>query len=79
MSAAEDPIAIIIECERVRKVRQAGAAGAGLGGSIAVAAVAVYTNTNLLSAAVADFALRWAIAIGLVATVLGALYLGVRS
>jgi hypothetical protein len=79
MSAAEDPIVIIIERERVRKVRQAGAAGAGLGGSIAVAAVAVYTNTNLLSAAVAEFALRWAIAIGLLATVLAALYLGVRS
>lgn len=79
MSAAEEPIVIIIERERVRKVRQAGAAGAGLGGVGSIAAVAVYTNTNLLSAAVAEYALRWAIAIGLVATVLAALYLGVRS
>jgi hypothetical protein len=79
MSAAEDPIAIIIERERVRKVRQAGAAGARLGGSIAVAAVAVYTNVNLLSVAVAEYALRWAIAIGLLVAVLAALYLGVRS
>ena len=79
MSAAEDPIVIIIERERVRKVRQAGAAGAGLGGVVAVAAVAVYTNVNLLSVAVAEYALRWAIAIGLLVAVLTALYLGVRS
>jgi hypothetical protein len=79
MSAAEDPIVIIIERERVRKVRQAGAAGAGLGGVGSIAAVAVYTNTNLLSAAVAEFAFRWAIAIGLLAAVFAALYLGVRS
>ena len=79
MSAAEEPIVIIIERERVRKVRQAGAAGAGLGGVGSIAAVAVYTNTNLLSAAVAEYALRWAIAIGLLAAVCAALYLGVRS
>ena len=79
MSAAEDPIVIIIERERVRKVRQAGSAGAGLGGVGSIAAVAVYTNVNLLSVAVAEYALRWAIAIGLLVAVLAALYLGVRS
>ena len=79
MAAAEDPIVIIIEREWIRKVRQAGAAGAGLGADGATAAVAIYTNANLLSAAVAEYAFRWAIAIGLVAVVLAVFYLGVRS
>lgn len=79
MAAAEDPIMIVIEHERIRKVRRAGAAGAGIGAVGAVAAVAVYTSASLLTATVAEFVFRWAVAIGLVAALVAALYLGVRS
>jgi hypothetical protein len=79
MSAAEDPIVIVIERERVRKIGHVGIAAAGLGAVAVGAAVAVYTSAILWSAAVANFILQWAIAIGLVAAVFAALYLGVRS
>jgi hypothetical protein len=79
MSAAEESIVIIIERERVRKIGPVGIAAAGLGAVGAVAAVAVFAIVSLLSAAVAEFAFRWAVAIGLVAALVAALYVGVRS
>jgi hypothetical protein len=79
MSAAEDPIVIIIERERIRKISHVGIGAAASSAVATEAVVAVGTSAPLWSAVVAEFVLRWAIAIGLVATVLAALYLGVRS
>lgn len=79
MSSVKNPIVIVIGRERVRKVSHVGIAAAAMSVVAAGAWVTAGTSANRWSAAVAEFILRWTIAIGLVAAVFVALYWGVQS
>ena len=79
MSSVDDPLVIVIGRDRVRKGSHVGMAAAAMSAVVAGVWVAAGTSANRWSAAVAEFILRWTIAIGLVAAVFVALYWGVQS
>ena len=78
MSETEEPIVLGLDRDRAHKLIQIGL-WAGLCGAIATGfLVAVGTSVPLWSAAVAEFVLQWAIAIGLSAVLLAPVYWEVR-